>query len=60
MLNGEARVESTDVGEMVERICVRYDGPERGVAYARELMAEGRMCLIEVRVTRSIGWKDDT
>jgi len=28
VLNGEAQVKSSDVGKMVERICVRYDGPE--------------------------------
>ncbi len=60
VLHGEAQVASSGMEEMVERICGRYDGPERGAAYARELLAEGRMCLIEVRVTRSIGWKDDT
>ncbi len=59
VLHGEAQVTSSNMEKMVERICVRYDGPERGVAYARELLAEGRMCLIEVRVTRAIGWKDD-
>ena len=59
VLHGEAQVTSSDMEEMVGRICVRYDGPERGPAYARELLAQGRMCLIEVRVTRAIGWKDD-
>ena len=58
VLHGEAQVSSSNMEEMVERICVRYDGPERGPAYARELLAESRMCLIEVCVTRAIGWKD--
>ncbi len=59
VLNGEAQVSASDMEEMVERICVRYDGSERGPAYARELLAEPRMCLIEIRITRVIGWKDD-
>ena len=59
VLHGEAQVSTTNMEEMVQRICVRYDGPERGIDYARELLAEGRMCLIEVRVNRVIGWKDD-
>lgn len=59
VLNGEAQITSSNIAEMMERICIRYDGPERGPAYARELLAEGRMCLIEIRVTRMTGWKDD-
>ena len=43
---------------MFERICVRYDGPVRGAEYAKELLAEERMSLIEIQLTRVIGWKD--
>lgn len=59
VLNGEAQVVETDVAQMVERICVRYDGLVRGVEYAKELLAEDRMKLIDILVTRVVGWKDD-
>ena len=59
VLNGEAQVVETDIAQMVERICVRYDGPVRGVEFAKELLAEDRLKLIDVLVTRTIGWKDE-
>ncbi len=58
VLNGDAQVADGDFAQMVERICVRYDGPVRGVEYAKELLAENRMALIEIQVTRVIGWQD--
>ena len=59
VLTGEAQVADSDFAQMVERICVRYDGPVRGVEYAKELLAEDRMALIEIQVTRVTGWKDE-
>lgn len=59
VLNGNAQVAETDIAQMVERICVRYDGPERGVEYAKELLSEDRMKVIEIQVTRVVGWKDE-
>ena len=58
VLTGDAQVADGDLVQMVERICVRYDGPVRGVEYAKELLAENRMALIEIQVTRVIGWQD--
>ena len=59
VLNGDAQVAEEDIAQIVERICIRYDGPVRGVEYAKELLAEDRMALIEIQVTRVIGWKDE-
>ncbi len=59
VLNGDGRVAEGDIAQMVERICVRYDGPVRGVEYAKELLGEDRMALIEIQVTRVSGWKDE-
>jgi PPOX class probable F420-dependent enzyme len=59
VLEGEGRVINQDLSALVERICVRYDGPERGRAYAAELLSEDRTRLVDIRVTRVIGWKDD-
>ena len=59
VLNGEAEVVEKDIAQMVERICVRYDGPVRGVEFAKELLAENRLKLIDILVTRVIGWQDD-
>ena len=59
VLTGEAQVAERDFAQMVERICVRYDGPVRGVEYAKELLADDRMALIEIQLTRVTGWKDE-
>ena len=59
VLEGEGRVTDQDLSTMVERICVRYDGPERGRSFAEELLSEGRTRLVDIRVTRVIGWMDD-
>ena len=59
VLNGDAQVVQEDVARMVERICVRYDGTVRGVEFAKELLAEDRLILIDILVTRVVGWKDD-
>ena len=59
LLIGEAQVKEKDIAQIVERICVRYDGPVRGVEYAKELLSEDRMALIDILVTRVTGWKDE-
>ena len=59
VLHGQGEVTDKDLAQVVERICIRYDGPERGRAFARELLSGDRMRLIAIRVTRVIGWKDD-
>ena len=58
VLNGNAKLFEGDIASMLERILVRYDGPSRGAEPAKELLAEDRMALIEVQLTRLIGWKD--
>lgn len=59
VLHGQGEVTDEDLAQVVERICIRYDGPERGRAFAQELLSGDRMRLIAIRVTRVIGWKDD-
>ena len=59
VMNGEAQVVEEDRAQMVERICVRYDGPVRGVEFAKELLVGDRLKLIEILATRVIGWKDE-
>ena len=59
ILTGEAQVVETDISQIVERLCVRYDGPVRGAEYAKELLSEDRMRLIDILVTKVVGWKDE-
>jgi hypothetical protein len=59
LLEGEGRVTQEDLARVVGRICVRYDGPAQGAAYAQELLAAGNIVLVDIRVERVIGWKDD-
>ncbi len=59
IIEGLATVTRDDLDRQVRRICVRYDGPERGEAFARELLAEERMVLLGIEVARMISWKED-
>jgi PPOX class probable F420-dependent enzyme len=59
VLEGEGKVTQENLARVVERICVRYDGPAQGAAYARELLAAGNIVLVDIRVVRLIGWKDE-
>lgn len=59
VLEGAGKVTQEDLARVVERICVRYDGPVQGAAYAQELLAAGNMVLVDIQVERVIGWKDE-
>lgn len=58
-LEGRASLDPAAVEAACHRICEKYDGPQRGPEYARELLADGDMTLIDLAVTRLISWKDD-
>ena len=59
VLEGEGRVTEDNLNQVTERLCVRYDGPERGRAYARELIAAGGLRVLEVQVQRVLSWTSD-
>ncbi len=59
VLEGEGRITGRDLLQVVERICVQYDGPVEGPAYAKVLLSEGQMVLLDIRVTRVTGWQHD-
>ena len=59
VLEGEGRITDDNLDQVVERICVRYDGPERGRAYARELREAGGQQVLEVQIQRVLSWKED-
>ena len=59
VLEGEASVSQQDLPEIVSSICVKYDGPERGAEFARELLDRGDMALLEVKVDRVMSWIED-
>ena len=59
VLEGRAQINSEDLARVVERMCVLYDGPERGADFAKELLGEDRMVLLEISVDRIMSWKDD-
>jgi hypothetical protein len=40
-------------------MCVLYDGPDRGAKFAKELLGDDRMVLIEITIDKMITWKDD-
>ena len=59
VLEGQAEVTSEDLPQVVERMCVLYDGPERGAEFAKKLLGEDRMVLLEIAIDRIMSWKDD-
>ena len=59
VLEGKAEVTSEDTPLVVERMCVLYDGPERGAEFAKELLGEDRMVLLEITIDRVMSWQDD-
>ncbi len=59
VLEGQAKLSSKALAPIVERMCVLYDGPERGVDFAKELLGEERMVLLEITIDKMITWKDD-
>lgn len=59
VLEGEATVTERNLTRGIERLCVRYDGEERGKEFSKELLSEGRMVLIDIVVRRTVSWKED-
>ena len=59
VLEGTARLTIEDMAGLVERMCVLYDGPERGKEFAEELLGDERMTLIDISIDRVMSWKDD-
>ena len=60
VLEGQAKVTAKNLDQVVERMCVLYDGPDRGAEFAKELIGEDRMVLLEITIDRVMSWKDDS
>ena len=59
VLEGKAKITSENLDDVVERMCKLYDGPERGAEFAKELLGENRMVLLEIAIDRVMSGKDD-
>ena len=59
VLEGIASLTKDNMESMVKNICTLYDGPVRGAEFARELLTEEDMVLIDIRIERVISWQDD-
>ncbi len=59
-IEGTAVVNAEGLESMAHSACTKYDGPERGPEFARELLAAGHMTLIAITPDRIISWKDDS
>ena len=59
ILEGDAVVTKENLSQEVERLCVHYEGPERGEEYTKELLAGSGMVVIDVTVRKIISWKED-
>lgn len=60
VVEGRADITSEGLEDVVERMCVLYDGPGKGDDFAKELIGEERMVLLDITVDRVISWKDDS
>ena len=58
-LEGQAEVTSEGLDNVVERMCVLYDGPDKGTEFAKELLGEERMVLLNITIDKIMSWKDD-
>ena len=58
-IEGRAHVASDGLEDMVRRTCILYEGPERGAAFAAELLGDERLTLITISADRFISWKED-
>jgi hypothetical protein len=59
VLEGQAEITPDGLEQVVERMCVLYDGLGRGEEFAKELLGEERMVLLQITVDRVMSWKDD-
>ena len=59
VLEGKAKITSENLDDVVGRMCKLYDGPERGAEFAKELLGENRMVLLEIAIDRVMSGKDD-
>ncbi len=59
VLEGEATLTTHNLEAIVPNICTRYDGPIRGAEFARELLSDEDMVLIDFRIDRVVSWQDD-
>ena len=59
ILEGDAVVTKENLEQEVERLCVHYEGPERGAEYTKELLAGSGMVMIDIAVRKTISWKED-
>ena len=58
LLEGEGRLTHDNIEDVLERMCLRYY-PERGTAWARQLLAAGGLIVLEVTVNKVLSRKDD-
>ena len=59
VLEGKASLTTDNLGSIVQDICTRYDGQVRGAEFARELLTDEDMVLLDVRINRVVSWQDD-
>ena len=58
-IEGTASITDEGLDDMVQRICVLYEGEERGAEFAAQLLAEERLTLIVIAPDRFVSWKED-
>ena len=59
VLEGQAEVTSEGLNRAVERMCVLYDGEDRGAEFAKQLLSEERMVLLQITIDRIMSWQDE-
>ena len=50
VVEAQASLTTHNLDSIVQKICTHYDGPLRGAEFARELLTEKNMVLIDIRI----------
>ena len=58
LLEGEGRLTQDNMEDVLERMCLRYY-PERGTAWAKQLLAAGGLIVLEVTVNKVLSRKEE-
>ena len=59
VLEGDGRLTEDNLPQVLDRLCVRTYGPERGRAIAHEVLAAGGVLVLEIKVNKILSFKAD-
>lgn len=58
LIEGSANLIEQGVNEMTLKICIHYQGDERGTKFAKEILSSGTTTIITITPKKFISWKE--